>query len=479
MADIGPKIGVDGEREFRADINRINQALKTLGSEAKAVAAEFENDSDSAEALSRKNDVLERSVLTLRDKLKMQEEMLDKAGKKYGEADVKTLKWRQAVNETTAALNKAEAEIRRNNDALEQHGAELDNVAEETETATGKTGGLFDGLKNLKGAAILGGLAAVATAIKNIGEAAINAAGEAARYADDINTLAKVTGLSTETLQEFEYMSSLIDVDVDTLRGSLSRLTRNMNDARNGTGNAADVFERLGVRITDETGELRDNEDVFYELIDALGEMENETERDAASMEIFGKSAQELNPLIIAGADAAKEFAKEAKEMGAVHSQEELDKLNAYNDAVDRMKQAWKALKDETVLTYQDKLTEKVERLTEKFKDWRESIEEIGVAKTVLNDVKTGLGYVEEGIDSLFSNIFGNMQDLFGGGNTWNDGLGAGIGGYDISPYLPKSQPQGTIQKPSASVNVYTQSMTQSQTDYLVNQFNTHLGGTI
>ena len=447
MADIGPKIGVDGEREFRADINRINQALKTLGSEAKAVAAEFENDSDSAEALSRKNDVLERSVLTLRDKLKMQEEMLDKAGKKYGEADVKTLKWRQAVNETTAALNKAEAEIRRNNDAMQSHTSILDNVAEETETATEKTGGLFDGLKNLKGAAILGGLTAVAAAVKKIGDAALNAALESAQFADDINTLAKVTGLSTESLQEFEYMSSLIDVDVDTLSQSMRQLTNNLRVASKGTGDAADAFKKLGIEITDEAGELRSNKEIFYELIDVLGEMENETERDATAMAIFGESAQKLNPLIIAGSDAAKEFAEEAKKMGVVYSQEELDKLNAYNDAVDRMKQAWKALKDRTVLTYIDDLSGAVDKITAKFEDWRASIEKVGILKTVLG--------------------------------SGADGKGGILGGYEIEPYAQENKEGFLAAKPSQNLYVYTQEMTPAHTEYLLNRWNERTGGLI
>ena len=59
------------------------------------------------------------------------------------------------------------------------------------------------------------------------------------------------------------------------------------------------AFQELGVSITDASGQLRDRQEVFYEVIDALGRIENVTERDAVAMDIFGRSAQELNPLIL------------------------------------------------------------------------------------------------------------------------------------------------------------------------------------
>ena len=81
----------------------------------------------------------------------------------------------------------------------------------------------------------------------------------------------------------------------------------------------AKKFADLGVSITDtSTGQLRDAEEVFYDIIDALGGMENQTERDAAAMGVLGKSAQELNPLILQGSGALQELAKEAEAAGYV-----------------------------------------------------------------------------------------------------------------------------------------------------------------
>ncbi len=170
---------------------------------------------------------------------------------------------------------------------------------------------------------------------------------DAAQWADDINTLSKTTGISTAELQKFTYATDLIDVSVDTLSGSLTKLTRNMSTAaESSTSSAAEAFRQLGIAVTDSTGQLRDRETVFYEVIDALGQMTNETQRDAVAMDIFGKSAQQLNPLIKGGAEALKEIGAEAEKAGLILSQDTLNSLNAFNDKVDELKAKGTAIKE-------------------------------------------------------------------------------------------------------------------------------------
>ena len=92
-------------------------------------------------------------------------------------------------------------------------------------------------------------------------------------------------------------------------------------------------FIDLGISIRDFDGNLRSSEDIFWDAIDALGQIENPTERDAAAMELFGKSAKELNPLIEAGSRAWREMGKEAQAMGTVFSEDNLQKMGAFDDA--------------------------------------------------------------------------------------------------------------------------------------------------
>jgi len=186
--------------------------------------------------------------------------------------------------------------------------------------------------------AIKKGLLVLGSAAVAAGGAVVKSTVDAAYAADDLNTLSKQTGIATDTLQKFKYASDLIDVSMDTLTGSLTKLTRNMNTAREGTGDAAKAFDALGIAFVDAEGNLRDREDVFDEVIAALGDIENVTERDALAMSIFGRSAQELNPLIMGGADALKELGKQAEDAGLILSQDALDGLNQLSDALDTAK---------------------------------------------------------------------------------------------------------------------------------------------
>lgn len=165
-----------------------------------------------------------------------------------------------------------------------------------------------------------------------------------AATSDEINTMAKQTGLATDEIQKFMYASELIDVSLDTLTGSMSKLIRNMNAASKGSGDAYEAFKALGVSVKDDvTGVLRDNQDVFDEVISKLGTIEDTTQRDAYAMAIFGKSAQELNPLILGGTQQLKEFGDELQREGLILDQLQLDKLNEFNDKIDAFKAKFQA----------------------------------------------------------------------------------------------------------------------------------------
>ena len=181
------------------------------------------------------------------------------------------------------------------------------------------------------------GLKKLATGYLAVTTAMFAFAAKMGANADDLNTLSAQTGLTTEELQKFQYASDIIDVSMDTLAGSMAKMIKNMAIAREGTGDAADAFKALGVEI-ESNGELIDKDIVFENTINALAQVGNETERDALAMQIFGKSAQDLNPLILGGADALKQLGDEAERAGLILSQEQLDKLNALNDKIDGFK---------------------------------------------------------------------------------------------------------------------------------------------
>lgn len=119
--NIGPVIGIDGEKEYRKQINQIIQQAKTLDAEMKAVTSSFDSQSDSQKKLTAQSESLTKQIENQQKRIDLLQKMTDKAAQKYGEADTRTLKWRQAVADATTALNKMQSELSQVNQELEEN----------------------------------------------------------------------------------------------------------------------------------------------------------------------------------------------------------------------------------------------------------------------------------------------------------------------------------------------------------------------
>lgn len=366
-ANISSKISLAGEQEYKKAISELNTALKTMGSEMKLVSERYAENSGSVEALAAKGDVLNRQIDAQKAKVASMQEALKKSAETYGESDTRTQKWQQSLNSAEADLIKMERSLRDNNsqmeaaqqatddysgalakmdEATQQTGEQSATLGQGLEALTDKLGiKLPAGVKNAadklgtinpKFVAAAAGAAALAAAVVKAEKALIDMTKEAASAADELATLSLQTGISVTDLQKLEYAAEFVDVSVSTITGSITKLTNNMQAARDGSTAMEDNFRRLGVSITNTDGSLRDAREVFYEAIDALGRVGNATERDALAMDIFGKSAQELNPLIIQGSSALRDLGDEAEKTGYVLDDKGVKALTNVDDAVQR-----------------------------------------------------------------------------------------------------------------------------------------------
>lgn len=127
--DIGPKIGMDGEAEFRKQLTEINASLKTLDTELKKVASEFQDNAESQDALISKNKVLAKTLETEKKKIEEVKKALEAAKENYGENSTQAQKWQQVLNRSETTLNNLEAEIRKNDQALEEMASGMRDAA--------------------------------------------------------------------------------------------------------------------------------------------------------------------------------------------------------------------------------------------------------------------------------------------------------------------------------------------------------------
>ncbi len=357
--NFGLKIGIEGEKEFKNALRDINQSFKVLGSEMNLVSSEFDKNDRSVQALTARNQVLNKEIDTQKDKIDTLENALKNAATSFGENDKRTQAWQVQLNNAKAELNGLEKELKQNDNALEDVGREFDdaekqseqfnkalkNSADTADNADGKFSKLGSTLGKI-GAGIGVGVAAIGTAAVGAGKALADMTVGASEYADEILTQSTVTGMSTESLQAYKYAAELIDTDLDTVTKTMSKNIKSMDSARSGTGAAAEAYKKLGISVTDANGNLKDGETVYWQSIDALGKMQNGTERDALAMQIFGKSAQELNPLIQQGSVGFAELTDEAKRMGAVMSEDSLNSLGKFDDSMQRLKSGAGAAKN-------------------------------------------------------------------------------------------------------------------------------------
>lgn len=358
MASVGPTLKVEGFAQYKKNMNELIQQGKTLDSEMKKVASTWDENTTAQQKAADKAKVLTEKVENQRKQIDELRDMVGKASAQYGETSKEAQTYKEKLNLAEAALNDMNRELDKSQAELKQSAEKTEDAAEKTEDAgkeSKKAGKKIEAMgkageaagKLLKG---MGGMAKAAAATATAAFAATVAAAskvvsaltnmtvEGSEYADQILTESAVTGLSTESLQKFHYAAELVDVDVGTITKSLAKNTKQMASAQKGTGSAADAYAKLGVKVTKSNGELRDSEKVFWEAIDALGKIENETERDALAMELFGKSAQELNPLIKEGSDRMKELGEQAEAAGAVMSDDMLNAYGEFNDKLQELK---------------------------------------------------------------------------------------------------------------------------------------------
>lgn len=407
---LGESLRGDKEQKYKQSIDQLNASIDVLDAQMRKVAAEYEDSADSADLMAKKNDILTQKIIQQANKVDLLESAFKNATEYYEIGAVETSRWEKELANAEAELYKMENQLKRNTEQMakanEETGesaqsmGEIGDAAEEAGKGMGNLGDVVNGLTSKLGiqlpdsmktsmngmlqldtttVAVAGGFAAVAAAIVKAEKALISMTKEAASNADDLLTLASVTGTTTDSVQELNYMADLTDVSFDRIKDSLKETTNKMQEAATGTGDAYEAYKRLKVEITNTDGSLRSAQDVFYDTIDALGEMKNKTERDALAMDLMSESAQELNPLIELGSEKMQEYAQEAHDMGYVLDRDALKSLQAVDDAYARLQNTQEGVKNQLSAEFAPYLEEFYGDVTTMVKDGGKALKDSGI----------------------------------------------------------------------------------------------------
>ena len=288
-------------------LKKVDASLKDTQTKLKDVNKLLKLDPSNVNLLRQKHELLTKSVKDTKDRLtelKKASDQLKKSGDNTEAAQEAQRNLQNEIFETEQKLKSLNKELKN---------PELDSFSQ-------KVGKLADKTKPLSAAAAGAATAMVGMAVK------------AAASADDLLTLSNQTGFNVRELQRLQYAAPFVDTSFETMTGSIQKLTKQM-------ASGSDKFEELGINIYDVHGELRDASDVWYETIEALGKIENETERDIAAQELFGKSATELSGIIDDSGQSLKDLGEEAENTGLIMSTDAVEGAVEFNNQLDKLKQ--------------------------------------------------------------------------------------------------------------------------------------------
>ena len=365
MADtIGVKMKVEGESSFSKAMKDAAKNTKALDAELKLAEAEFKASGDAQKLMSDRGKILNEQLKEQQKAVSTAQNMLKELARAgYEQNSTKVMEWRkrlaeaqQSVLEINGALANNEKGLDAAGKKYEELGQNMQGIAADANTAKAELGnvdgmasslygslssigselgwsGLADGIKSINGI-IDTAVKKVADLSKKIWEAGV----DATIWADNLATDAEVYGIDTQTLQRWQYASRFVDTSVETIVKAREKLNQNMGSS---SKEVALAFNELHVATRDVSGNLRSDNDVFWDTIAALGAVENASQRDVLAQKVLGKSYAELAPLVKAGREEWEKYANAAP----IVSEEKVGKLTDANDSIENMNAQLETLK--------------------------------------------------------------------------------------------------------------------------------------
>lgn len=356
--NIGPKIGIDGEKEFRQNLNSISQQLKTLGTEMKAVTSAFDANDKSQENLANQSQVLTEQLSLQEKRIAEIQKALDHARSNYAENSNQVQRWQQAMNNAVAELNKTRSQLSKvqsEMDGTEDSTKDLTDALNDVGGASEKASGGLSSMTVAMGNLISSGIQAAASAVADLVSSLWNldeSTEEYRRAQGRLNTAFEAAGYGADTAQQAyqAFYGILGDTDTATEASQLlAQLAESEEDVATWTEIAAGVSGTFGdslpieglieaanetAKVGEVTGTLADalnwvgiSEDEFNAKLAAAG---SESERNRLIMETLSNQYDQAAQAFYRNNEALVESRNTQAEMS--------ETLSSVGEAVANMK---------------------------------------------------------------------------------------------------------------------------------------------
>lgn len=373
--NIGPRIGIDGEAQYRKELSNIIQQQKTLQSEMNAVTSSFSKNTTAEEKNNAVSKVLAEQVKVQKERVEQLAAMLQKSAEKYGENDTKTLKWKEAVNSATSELNKMERE-------LEESSNSTDNLGDALEGAEKGAFSFGDALKaNVLAQAIVDGVKRLASAVKDMaGDFIDTAAAVKAEASQFSQTFGDLSDDATAAIERVANGSGILGTRLNNLGTQIYAFARAsggsteesmvlMEKALQATADAAAYYDRS---LEDTSESLQSFLKGNYANDAALGLSATETTRNAAAMELFGQKFNDLTE--IQKQQTLLQMVLDAQKLSGAMGQAARE-ADGWENVQGNLNEAWRQFQANVGAPFLESLVPLVQNITAAFQDWQNSVD--------------------------------------------------------------------------------------------------------
>ena len=410
--DIGPKIGLDGEKEFRAALHSMGQQLKTLDTEMRAVTSAFSANDKSQAALSAQSDVLTKKLSTQEARLAEIQKALDYARANYAENSNEVQRWQQALNNATADVNKTKAQL-----------TQLDKGLGDTESAlndAGKQAASFgDVLKaNLLSNIILDGVKQLASAVKSMAGEFISSAAEVKAETSAFDqTFGNLGDTASAAIGRVAAESGILQTRLNTLGSKIYAFARSsggdteqsMALMERALRAAADSAAYYDTSVEQATETLQSFLKGNFANDAALGLSATEATRNAAAMELFGDKYANLTE--IQKQETLLKMVEDSQRLSGAMGQAARE-ANGWENVTGNLTETWRQFQAQAGTPFLENLIPLIQKITAESQAWIDGVDWDGFAATVTDFVSLIL----DNGDTIIAMISG----IGAGFVTWN-----------------------------------------------------------
>ncbi len=165
-----------------------------------------------------------------------------------------------------------------------------------------------------------------------------------AAVTDNIDKMSQKIGISRQAYQELDFICSQSGTSVDNLKAGIKTLTNQMQSASEGSKTATAAFDALGLSWEDGNGKLKSQEEMMWEAMSALQGMDDQTQKAALAVDLFGKAGTELMPMLNGAEGSIEAMKQQAHDLGLVLSDDAIDAGVVFTDTVDQAKRSLEAI---------------------------------------------------------------------------------------------------------------------------------------